>query len=125
MGYAKVATFNGKSGKPVGIHGVVSYWVQERTGEIGIRIALGATTGDVARLVLGESLATVGAGLLLGLFGAWALSTAVESLLYGVQATDPLTYLLAGALLACAGAAASIPAFRKAVRIQPQEALRS
>ncbi|MGH9839040.1 MAG: ABC transporter permease [Blastocatellia bacterium] len=109
----------------VGIYGVMAYSVAERTHEIGIRLALGARSGDVFKLIVGQGMRVVALGLLLGLAGAFALTRWMETLLFEVSATDPLTYvaialLLAGvALLAC-----FVPA-RRATKTDPIIALRT
>ena len=102
----------------------MAYSVSRRTREIGVRIALGAVTGDVLKMILGQGLRTIFIGVAIGFAGALVLTRAVESLLFGVTATDPLTFcsvtvLLVGtALLAC-----YIPA-RRATKIDPMVALR-
>ena len=109
----------------VGVYGIMSYLVSERTHEIGIRMALGAHHGDVLRMVLRQSVTLAGVGLVLGLAGALALSRALASLMFGVSATDPGT--LAGVallLLVVAALAALIPA-RRASRVSPVEAMRA
>ena len=109
----------------IGIYGTLSYSVARRTPEIGLRMAIGAQRVDVVRLVVGESLAPVTFGMLVGLGGAFGLTRLVQGLLFGVAANDPLT--MAGAafvLLAVAAVAASLPA-RRASRIDPMTALRS
>ena len=107
-----------------GVFGVMACAVNRRTREIGVRLALGASTGQVLRMVLGEGLRTVCLGVAIGIAGALALTRTVESLLFGVTADDPLTFggvtlFLAGvALLAC-----YIPA-RRATKVDPMVALR-
>jgi putative ABC transport system permease protein len=107
-----------------GIYGVMAYTVARRTREIGVRMALGATAGDVLRLVLAQGLWTTVIGVASGIAGSFALSRTMHSLLFEVNAADPVTLLacalfLAGvSLLAC-----WIPA-RRAVRVDPIVALR-
>ncbi len=108
----------------VGIYGVLSYLVTQRTREIGIRMALGATAGYVQRLVLSSGLLAVGVGVALGLGGALALTHLLGSLLVNVSARDPIAFLLAPALLAAvACVAGGLPA-RRASRMDPVRALR-
>jgi predicted permease len=108
----------------VGLYGVMSYGMAKRSGEIGIRMALGARRADVATMVLRDALLLVAAGLLLGFPLAWAAARAVQSLLYGIAAVDPLAFGATGAtLVAVALAAAFLPA-RRAASIDPMRALR-
>jgi putative ABC transport system permease protein len=106
-----------------GVFGVVAYSVSRRTREIGVRLALGAGSGDVLRMILGQGLRTILVGVAIGIAGSLALTRAVASLLFGVTATDPLTFggvtllLVGAALLAC-----YIPA-RRATRVDPMIAL--
>src|SRR5436853_5011616 len=108
----------------VGIYGVMSYSVAQRTHEIGIRMALGAQRADVLKLTIGNGLKLVGAGLLIGLAGAFALTRVMSSLLFGISATDPITFLaISLTLLAVAIVASYLPALR-ATRVDPMLALR-
>jgi putative ABC transport system permease protein len=109
----------------VGIYGVTAYSVAQRTREIGVRMAVGASASSVMRLVLGGALRTVGLGVCIGIAGALAGARVIASQLYGVSARDPATYLaIAGLLAVVALAASGIPAFR-ATRIDPMVALRT
>jgi predicted lysophospholipase L1 biosynthesis ABC-type transport system permease subunit len=109
----------------VGIYGVISYVVGQRTQEIGVRMALGAPSGAVLRQVVGQGMALTGVGVAIGLLGAWGVSRVLATLLYGVKVTDPLTYGVTAAALAGVSLLASwIPA-RRAARVDPTEALRA
>jgi len=108
----------------VGIYGVLSYLVEQRTREIGVRMALGASTAQVQRLVLRQGMGAVSVGIVLGLGGALAVTRLLGGLLVGVTAHDPISFLVTPALLAAiAVLAGSIPAHR-ASRLDPLAALR-
>jgi predicted permease len=109
----------------LGVHGVLSYGVARRTPEIGIRVALGAEPGGVRTLIVREGLGLAVAGVALGLAGAAALTRSLQSLLYGVSPTDPVTLAGAALALGLVAAAASLwPAWR-ATRIDPIAAIRA
>jgi putative ABC transport system permease protein len=108
----------------VGIYGVVSYFVGERTREIGIRMALGARKQEVLRLVLGKGLVLTAGGLIIGTIAAAVLMRVLSTLLFGVTATDPLTYATASVVLLLFGLGAILlPAWR-ATRVDPVHAIR-
>jgi ABC-type antimicrobial peptide transport system permease subunit len=109
----------------IGLYGVMAYSVRERTQEIGIRMALGATASSVLRLVLGDALRLVAIGVAAGLIAAGALTRLVERLLYQVQPLDPWTFAATSlVLLAVATVASYVPA-RRGMRMAPTDALRT
>jgi len=109
----------------VGVYGVVSYAASQRTQEIGVRMALGASRSEILRLVLGRGLVLVGGGLATGLAAALAVSRLLSNFLFNVSPSDPVTFVGVPLLLGGMALVASyIPAFR-ATRIDPAVALRS
>jgi ABC-type antimicrobial peptide transport system permease subunit len=109
----------------VGIYGVISYTVAQRTREIGVRVALGAQRRNVLALVLGQGMRLVAIGIAIGVLGALALTRTLSSLLYGVSATDATTYATVPLVLgAIALAATYLPASR-ATRVDPLTAIRA
>jgi predicted permease len=109
----------------IGIYGVISYSVSRRMHEMGVRMALGATSSDVLRLVMREGLALTGAGMLLGVGGALFVSRAFESLIYGISATDPITYAVAITVIPAAAILGCWRPASKAASVNPMDALRA
>ena len=118
---AGVALFLGM----IGLFGVISYVVGQRTREIGIRMALGAESGEVGAMVLRQGVGVIAAGVLLGLVGAFAMTRLLGSLLYEVSATDPLTFVAAPLILVAVSMLATWVPARRASRIDPRSALRA
>jgi len=108
----------------VGIYGVISYAVSQRTREIGIRIALGAQRTEMMKLVLSEGMLVIVIGLAIGLAASLALTRFLSGLLFGVSATDPLTFVSVSALLATVALTACYIPSRRAMRVDPMVALR-
>lgn len=109
----------------VGIYGVMAYSVVQRTGEFGIRMALGAQRSDVLRLVLSSAGKLVGVGLLLGLGATFVTARVMGSMLFQTNTHDPLTFCLTTLLLATVALAACLLPARRATRVNPIEALRA
>ena len=107
-----------------GVYGVMSYVVGQRANEIGLRMALGANPRDVLRLVLRQAAILTGVGMVIGLAGAAAVTQLLTSMLFGVKASDPLTYVAVVALLGLVALVASYIPARRAMRVDPMVALR-
>jgi putative ABC transport system permease protein len=108
----------------IGVYGVLAYVVSQRTQEIGLRMAIGATTGDVAQLFLREGIVLAGAGVVAGLGAAAAASRAIASLLFDVGSGDPMTFVCVTGLLVTTALVASYLPARRAAHVDPMEALR-
>ena len=108
----------------IGVYGVLAYVVSQRTQEIGVRLAIGASPTDVAALFLREGVALAGLGLIIGSLGALAAGQALTSLLFGVRATDPATFAAVALALAVAAFSASYLPARRAAKVEPMKALR-
>jgi putative ABC transport system permease protein len=108
----------------IGIYGVMAFLVQTRTHEIGVRMALGATTRDVFKLIVGRGMKLTAVGVLIGVAGAIALTRLMHSLLFNTSATDPVTFILISLLLSVAAFLACYLPARRATRVDPLVALR-
>jgi ABC-type antimicrobial peptide transport system permease subunit len=109
----------------IGLYGVMAYAVASRTAEIGVRMALGATSARIGREVLRGALLVVGAGIAIGAAGAIGLGPALATFLAGVSPFDPLTLAAAALLLVIVGAVASLAPARRASRVDPLQAFRA
>jgi putative ABC transport system permease protein len=109
----------------IGIFGVISFSVAQRTSEFGIRLALGALPGHLLRMILGEGLRLTLAGIGLGIVGSIALTRLISNLLFGVTPTDPITLAVVCIILALCALAASIVPARRAMTLDPIVALRN
>lgn len=107
-----------------GVFGVMTYSVSRRTREIGVRVALGASSRDILRLVLGRGLRPILIGVAIGVAGSFALTRAIQSLLFGVKPTDPLTFISVVVLLILVASLACYLPARRAAQVDPMQALR-
>jgi ABC-type antimicrobial peptide transport system permease subunit len=108
----------------LGIYGLIQYSIATRTREIGLRIAIGAQPGNIFRMIIGEGLALSLTGVAIGLVGAWWLGSLASSLLFGVTASDPLTFTTVSLLLTAVAIAACYFPARRAMKVDPIVALR-
>ncbi|HSJ64257.1 MAG TPA: ABC transporter permease [Gemmatimonadaceae bacterium] len=109
----------------VGVYGVMSYSVAQRTHEIGVRMAMGAEVRDVLRLVVGQTMTLVGAGIAIGLAGAFAVTRVLGGFLYGVESTDPVSFVSIPVFLSIVAIVASFIPARRAARLSPTLSLRT
>jgi ABC-type antimicrobial peptide transport system permease subunit len=108
----------------VGLYGVVAYAVEQRTREIGIRMALGAARDHILKLLLGWALSMVILGVITGIIGSVAITRVLSGFLFGIKSTDPITFLAVPLLLAMVALLASYVPARRATRVDPLIALR-
>jgi putative ABC transport system permease protein len=109
----------------VGVYGMLSYSVSQRTQEIGVRMALGAARGDVLRLIVGHGLKLAGIGVVIGIAGAVAAAMQIQSVLFNVQPTDPVSLIGVGMFLTLTAVVASYFPARRAMAVDPLVALRN
>jgi putative ABC transport system permease protein len=109
----------------IGIYGLISYTVAQRTGEIGVRMALGAEPGDMLRLMMVQGMRPVALGLVVGIFGAWAAARLIRGLLYDTSPADPFTFAGVALFLTAVSLLASYLPARRATRVDPMIALRT
>jgi len=108
----------------IGLYGVLSFTVQQRTQEFGIRLALGADSAQLRNVVIGQAMTLAGVGIGIGLAAAWLLTRLMAAVLFGVQPRDPVVFATVPVLLAAVALGASALPARRAVGLEPMEALR-
>ena len=108
----------------VGVYGVVSYTVAQRTNEIGLRMALGAQRSQIVGLVVRQGMEMAAAGAAVGLGGAWVLRKTISQLLFGISPADPATFVTAALVLIAFALTASLLPARRAAKVDPMVALR-
>jgi putative ABC transport system permease protein len=108
----------------LGLYGVIAYFVTQRTPEIGLRLAVGASKRDVVRMVIGQALRLVMVGILIGIPAALALTGVMGTLLFEIEPTDPITFVSVATVLVLTGLAAAMIPSVKAARVDPLVALR-
>jgi putative ABC transport system permease protein len=109
----------------IGLYGVMAYTVAQRTREIGIRIALGATRRTIARAIVSQGIVLAAAGVVVGLVGAWSTTKLLTKMLYGIAPTDPVSFTMGGLLLLGTALLACVVPMRRAVRVDPVIAMRA
>jgi ABC-type antimicrobial peptide transport system permease subunit len=109
----------------VGLYGLMSYAVVRRTGEIGLRMALGALPSHVLGMIVRESMGLVVLGVLIGIGAAWGATRWISSMLFGLSANDPLTYVVVATLLVMVAIVACLLPARRASKVEPMKALRT
>jgi ABC-type antimicrobial peptide transport system permease subunit len=108
----------------IGIYGLMSYSVEQRMQEIGIRVALGAARGDVLRLIVSQGMKLTGIGVVLGLGAAYGVTRFLKALLYGVKAADPATFVVVAVVVTAVAAVACLVPARRAAAVAPVKAIR-
>jgi ABC-type antimicrobial peptide transport system permease subunit len=108
----------------IGIYGLMSYSVEQRMQEIGIRVALGAARGDVLKLIVSQGMKLTGIGVVLGLGAAYGVTRFLKALLFGVKAADPATFVVVAVVVTAVAAVACLVPARRAAAVAPVKAIR-